>query len=151
MSFSIRSAGLSDLETLVDFVKAYYRHDGIAFDADAVRRGLEELLRDRTLGGAWLVTSGGADAGYFVLTYGFDLEFGGRQATVTELYIAPDHRRKGAGLAALRFVEEVLAAEGIAAFELQVERDNAPARAFYAAFGMVEHARIPLSKAVPRR
>jgi diamine N-acetyltransferase len=147
----IRAAAPADLELLLRFVEAYYRHDGIEFDPSSVRRGLVALLSNEALGGAWLMTMAGREVGYFVLTFGFDLEFGGRQATVTEIYIAPEHRRKGVGRAALVFVEETLRRLGIEAYELQVECDNVAARAFYAAFGMVEHTRVPLSKRLRRR
>jgi ribosomal protein S18 acetylase RimI-like enzyme len=81
----------------------------------------------------------------------FDLEFGGRQATITELYIIPEHRRLGVGRATLLFVEDTLRLLGISVFELQVERDNHAARAFYRAFGMHEHGRVPLSKRIASR
>ncbi|MGA7121918.1 MAG: GNAT family N-acetyltransferase [Polyangiaceae bacterium] len=147
-TFQIQQAQRTDLETVLGFVRAYYEHDGIAFDAKAVRRGLGELLADASIGGAWLVSTAEAVVGYFVLTYGFDLEFGGRQATVTELYVAPEHRRRGAGAAALRFAEGLLRQRGIGTLELQVGRGNAAARAFYAALGFEQHARIPLSKRI---
>jgi ribosomal protein S18 acetylase RimI-like enzyme len=149
-TFHIEAAQRADLETVLGFVRAYYEHDGIAFDANAVRRGLGELFADASIGGAWLVSAAEAVVGYFVLTYGFDLEFGGRQATLTELYVAPEHRRRGAGAAALRFVEGLLRQRGVGALELQVERGNVAARAFYGALGFEEHARIPLSKRVAR-
>jgi GNAT superfamily N-acetyltransferase/catechol 2,3-dioxygenase-like lactoylglutathione lyase family enzyme len=140
------------LPELGALVEAYYTFDGIAFDAEAVRRGLATLLEDPSLGGAWLIREDGDDpVGYFILTYGFDLEFGGRQATVTELYLRPASRGRGIGRATLSFIEEQLRAAGIGAYELQVERDNATARAFYAAAGFEAHDRIPLSKRVPSR
>jgi GNAT superfamily N-acetyltransferase len=85
-------------------------------------------------------------------TYGFDLELGGRQATVTELYLRPHARRHGVGSRALAFLEEHLRQVGIGAYELQVESDNAEARTFYARMGLEPHDRIPLSKrlAAPR-
>jgi ribosomal protein S18 acetylase RimI-like enzyme len=136
---------------LVALVDAYYTFDGIAFDAESVRRGLTVLLTDSSYGGAWLIRDRSETAGYFVLTYGFDIEFGGRQATLTELYLRPESRGRGLGQDALRFIEAHLRAAGIGAYELQVDRDNARARAFYAAAGFEVHDRIPLSKRVPAR
>jgi ribosomal protein S18 acetylase RimI-like enzyme len=140
-----------DLAELRALVEEYYAFDGIAIDAASVRRGLASLMHDPTLGGAWLVRQEGHAVGYFVLTYGFDLEFGGRQATVTELFLRPEGRRLGLGSEALRFIEDHLRTAGIGAYELQVERGNAAARAFYAAAGFESHDRIPLSKKVPPR
>ena len=94
---------------------------------------------------------GALPIGYFVVTFGFDLEFGGRQATLTELYVVPERRRMGVGRATLLFVEDTLRALGIGVFELQAEIENHAARAFYRAFGMQEHARVPLSKRIAPR
>jgi len=139
---------LTELTTLVE---AYYAFDGIAFDAASVRRGLITLLEDHRLGGAWLIREESDTAGYFILTYGFDLEFSGRQATVTELYLRPESRGRGVGQETLRFIEDHLRAAGIEAYELQVERDNESARAFYAAAGFEAHDRIALSKRISSR
>jgi len=142
-------AALHHLQELSALVETYYSFDGIAFVAASARRGLTALLADRSIGGAWLIRQNHETVGYFVLTYGFDIEFGGRQATVTELYIRAESRGLGIGSSALKFVEQHLREVGIGAYELQVERGNAGARAFYATAGFVEHDRIPLSKRVP--
>jgi catechol 2,3-dioxygenase-like lactoylglutathione lyase family enzyme/ribosomal protein S18 acetylase RimI-like enzyme len=138
-----------DLGVLVDEVRAYYEFDAIAFDASAIRTGVAELLAHPELGVAWLIQRGGEVVGCCVLAYGFDLEVGGRQATVTELYLHPAHRRAGIGAAAIAHVEEHLRGLGIAGYELHVERANAGARAFYAKLGFTAHDRIPLTKRLP--
>jgi ribosomal protein S18 acetylase RimI-like enzyme len=145
-SFEVVRARTGDVEALVPLVGEYYAFDGIPFDETVVRRGLRELLADETLGGAWLLRREHDLVGFFVATYGFDLELGGRHATVTELYIRPGARRAGLGTAALRVLEEHLADRGITAYELQVERDNIEARAFYEKQGFSGHDRIPLTK-----
>lgn len=142
------SASGERVDILVGLVRDYYALDGIAFAADDVRRALIELLANESIGGAWLVFRGEVLAGYFVLTYGFDLEFGGRQATVTELYLRPAARRGGVGTAAIACIEEHLRSVGIAAYELQVERGNAGARAFYGRLGFEARDRIPMSKRI---
>ncbi len=139
-------AAAGDVDALIPLIRAYYDFDEIPFDERVIRRGLGELVADRALGGAWLLRDGGANVGYFVLTFGFDLEFGGRQATLTELYLTPTHRRRGLGAASIRFVEATLARRGIGALELQVERDNTEAIAFYERLGFETHDRAPLSK-----
>jgi ribosomal protein S18 acetylase RimI-like enzyme len=136
----------SRLDELLAFIAKYYAFDGIAFDRDAVRRGARELLASPLLASAWLIRNGERFVGHFVVAFSIDLELGGRQATMTELYLDEDARRRGFGTAALRFVEGMLRDMGIHALEVQVEEDNAEARAFYARNGFEAHARIPLSK-----
>jgi GNAT superfamily N-acetyltransferase len=145
---SCERADATGIDTLLDFIRAYYAFDAIAFDADVVRPALLELLANEAYGGAWLIRQSGTAIGYFVLTFGFDLEFGGRQATVTELFVRADARGRGAGRAALEFIEKYLRRLGIGALELQVERDNAEARAFYERLGFEAHDRVPLSKRI---
>ena len=138
----------SRVEEFIGFVAAYYAFDSIPFDAETNRRGIQELISNPSYGRAWLIEHAGRAVGHVVLTFGFDLEFGGRQATVTELFIAEGSRSRGIGRRTLEFVESVLRAEGVRTLELQVERNNTKARALYERAGFVAHDRIPLSKRV---
>jgi GNAT superfamily N-acetyltransferase len=146
MSIAFVLVDESHLDALLSFVAKYYAFDGIAFDREAVQRGARELLANRVLGCAWLIRDGERFVGHVVVAFGLDLEFGGRQATVTELFLDEDVRHRGYGTATLRFIEGVLRDMGVHALELQVEQDNAEARAFYARNGFEAHSRIPLSK-----
>jgi GNAT superfamily N-acetyltransferase len=141
-----KSASLTDLRTLKRLIKSYYALDHIPFRDDEINAGLRALFRDPSLGRAWLIMHGKTTAGYVMLIFWFDLEFGGRAALITDLYLAPAHRRKGLGRRALRFVEGFCRKSGISTLELQVERRNRAAQAFYAANGFRSHARIPMSK-----
>ena len=136
----------SRLDELLTFVAKYYAFDGITFDRDAVCRGARELLANPSLGGAWLIGDGERFVGHVVVSFSIDLEFGGRQATIAELYLDEVVRRRGFGTETLRFAEGMLREMGIHALELQVEEDNAEARAFYVRNGFESHTRIPLSK-----
>jgi GNAT superfamily N-acetyltransferase len=98
----------SDLERVLGFIREYYKFDGIPFRSREIKEGLEVLLRDRSIGRVWLIRLGEQEVGYFILTFGYDLEFGGRQATLTDLYIADGYRRLGLGSKTLQFLEENL-------------------------------------------
>ena len=143
---TFRSAELNDIIILLDFIRQYYSFDHIETDADSLRPSLEKLLSDTSLGKIWVIQDNSRPVGYVILTFGYDLEFGGRQATLTDLYIVPEHRRQGFGFAALKFIEESCRALDIRAFELQVERGNVAAQRLYERFGMTKHDRIPMSK-----
>lgn len=130
-------------------IEAYYAFDEIRFEERAIRRGLQELLVDSPFGGLWLIEHELEVAGYFVLTLGFDLEFGGRVGTLTELFLVPSARRRGFGTAALEFACATLRSWGAQALELQAERDNTEALSFYAKFGMTAYDRVAMSKRLP--
>lgn len=85
-------------------------------------------------------------AGYAVVTWGYDLEFGGRDAFLTELYVRPAVRREGWGMALLDWIEAAARAAGAGAIHLMVRHDNAAARALYARWGYTAPPRELLSK-----
>jgi hypothetical protein len=85
----IEAVVAADIQRLTDLIRAYYRYDRIPFDRQGVRSGLQTFLRGKRLGRAWFIFRGRRRAGYIILTFGFDLEFGGRQATITDFYIEP--------------------------------------------------------------
>jgi len=131
MSHSILAAMPGDVERLLELMREYYAHDGLAFDAERARASALELLGSDRHGRAWLVSAEGVLAGYIVLTFGYSLEFHGRDAIVDELYLRPRFRRRGLGGAALAFAAEYCERHQIRSLHLLVERDNHAARAFY--------------------
>jgi GNAT superfamily N-acetyltransferase len=147
---SIEAATPADAATLLRLIEAYYRFDHIPSQRRLLVSGLRLLLKDKTLGRTWLILYRRKAIGCVIATFGFDLEFGGRQATVTELFIEHPYRGFGAGRKALAHVERCCAHAGIHALELQVERRNARALAFYLSLGFERHERIPMSKRLMR-
>ena len=141
-----KPASLTDLRALKRLIKSYYSFDHIPFREEEINVGLRAFLQDPALGRVWLIRHGKSTAGYVMVIFWFDLEFGGRAALITDLYLSPAHRRKGFGRRALRFVEGFCRKSGINTLELQVERSNTAAQDFYAANGFRSHARIPMSK-----
>jgi GNAT superfamily N-acetyltransferase len=142
----LRRATPLDFDTVLALIHEYYTFDSIAFDPPAVSAGLRTLSDNPVLGTAFLIGDGAAPAGYLIVTYGFDLEFGGAQATVTDLYLRPDQRGQGMGATALAALERFCPARGVLALELQVERQNARALAFYTRLGFQAHDRVPMSR-----
>ena len=143
-----KKATSADAPGLLDLIRKYFDYDGIPFDPDEIRSGLSELLNDESIGQAWLIERGLKTVGYVIFTYGFDLEFGGKLAFVTDLYLEPGHRGKGLGQQTLERVEAFCKSSGVRALELQVERDNLEAQALYRKFGFAAADRIPMSKRI---
>src|SRR5512143_170312 len=84
--------------------------------------------------------------GHATLTFGYVLEFNGRQATITELFVAPEYRSRRLGSKMISLIEGTCRQLGIGALELQVERDNVRAQSLYRKLGFRAHDRIPMSK-----
>jgi ribosomal protein S18 acetylase RimI-like enzyme len=138
----------ADANRLTDLIRQYYAYDQIPFVETEIRPGLAAFLQDQSLGRAWLITRQNQSIGYTILTFGVDLEFGGRIGLITDLYFEPEHRRKGYGRKALRHVEDFCRGLGLRALELLVERDNVEAQALYKSFGFRAYDRFPMSKAI---
>lgn len=143
---TLRVATAADVERLLRFIEAYYTHDHLAFEATTMRQALLDLLGAPELGRACVIEHGGDDVGYTVLTFGFDAEFGGRLATVTDFYLEPAGRAQGVGAAAVAEVEKLCRSLGVKAIELHVIRGNDRALAFWTRRGWARLDRIPMSK-----
>jgi GNAT superfamily N-acetyltransferase len=141
-------ATVADLQPLQRLIRKYYEFDGILYREQEVAAGLKVLLNNDTVGRAWLVRHRATAVGYAILTFGFDLEFGGHQATMTDLYLEPEYRGKGAGRKLVGHVQEFCRKAGVCALELQAERHNSHAIAFYKSCGFELHDRVPMSKRI---
>ncbi|HEX7841070.1 MAG TPA: GNAT family N-acetyltransferase [Kofleriaceae bacterium] len=141
----LRLATLEDLAALLPRTAALNAHEGIALDPAALEAALARLLGDGSLGGAWLVEQGGAAIGYAIATFGYDLEFGGRDATLTELWIDPAARGQGAGGEVLALLAPELRALGVGALHLQVRPEN-PALRLYQRSGFTASPRVVMTR-----
>ena len=146
MNITFKPATHAEADLLVGFMRALYAHDRIAFDEQTALEALAQLVGDESLGRVWLIEVDGAATGYVVLTYGFSLEYHGRDALIDELFVKEEWRGRGLGLRALEFVAQVCRARGIAAVHLAVEHTNARAQTVYQRFGFEAHERYFMTK-----
>lgn len=143
-TFTIAQA--SDADRLVPLLREFYDYDHIPLDETAARRALAELLADARLGRVYLIEIGDALVGYLVVTFGFSLEFKGRDAFVDELFLREGFRRRGLGSRALAVAEACCRGEGVRALHLEVERANTSAQEVYRRAGFRDHDRYLLTK-----
>lgn len=149
----LRGARLSDLEELLCLMADFNRAEGIPFRRARVMGGLRRLLRERRLG-IVVVAQGAAPRrldGYAIGTFGFDLEFAGPDAFLTELFVRAESRRRGLGARLLAAVTSGLRAAGARAVTLLVLPENAAARRLYASAGFAELPRIAMVRRLSRR
>jgi ribosomal protein S18 acetylase RimI-like enzyme len=136
---SFRPAAESDLGVLLDLMRALYDEDGSTpLREDAAETALRGLLAAPDRGLVWMIEQAGEAAGYLVLTWGYSLEFHGRDAFIDELYVAPSYRGAGLGRQAMEWAEEACRAHGAGAVHLEVEIDNERAHALYRRSGFAE-------------
>jgi ribosomal protein S18 acetylase RimI-like enzyme len=142
----LRFATTSDHAALMDMMADFNRGERIDMRREVTGPALTRLLGDATLGR--VIVAGDPAVGYAVLTWGFDLEFGGRDAFLTELYVRPEQRRHRLGRALLEEVLRVAQQEGAGAVHLGVYAENDAALALYRAAGFTKIPRDFYSRQV---
>lgn len=146
METAFTAARADDADLLVELMRAFYEFDHIPFDESDGRAALLQLISDERLGCVYLIRSGEEAVGYLVLTFGFSLEFKGRDAFVDELFLREEFRGRGIGRRALAFAEEQCRGAGVRALHLEVERANTNAQGLYRRAGFKDHDRYLMTK-----
>jgi ribosomal protein S18 acetylase RimI-like enzyme len=148
----IRPARLSDLPELVAMMGAFNRADHVPWRPQRVLPALRRLLRQPRLGRVLVAQAhaGGDLYGYAVGTFGYDLEFAGPDAFVTEIFVRPGYRGTGEGRRLLDAITEAMRRGGASAIHLAVRRANKIARRLYETAGFAPIPRLVLSKRLAR-
>jgi ribosomal protein S18 acetylase RimI-like enzyme len=143
---TFRDGRATDLGLLLPLMQEFYREEGIGWDPTRMPPAAARLLSDPSLGRIGLLVRDGEAIGYAVLTWGYDLEFGGRDAFLTEIYVRPGLRGGGWGRRLLEEIETIARSAGAGAIHLEVRPDNAPAVGLYRDAGFATTGRTFLSK-----
>ncbi|HLO47815.1 MAG TPA: GNAT family N-acetyltransferase [Kamptonema sp.] len=146
MTISYRVGALSDLTLLLELVKEFHAKEKLAFDEKLDNDALEIFLADPSLGKIWLIQKEDEVIGYIILTFGYSLEYRGRDAFVDEFYLRPKHRGQGIGTQTLAFVENVCRGLGVQALHLEVDFENPDAQRLYQRVGYQRHHRFLMTK-----
>ncbi|HEY3737473.1 MAG TPA: GNAT family N-acetyltransferase [Jatrophihabitans sp.] len=125
-----RLATPSDVEPLLPLIREFCEIDGHAFDERLVRHALLPLLADPSLG---FVLVDEALSAYAVVTWGYSLESGGREALIDEFYAR--ERGVGLGSAMLEEIVQRIREAGARVLFLETELASARVRGFYARHG----------------
>ena len=141
-----RRAESSDLERLLPLVRDFYRLEKIPYDEAVSRGAFAELIATPEFGSIWLIQAGDELIGYFALTHGFILEFGGRHAVLDEFYVRPEFRGQGHGRAALLRAEQICREQKIPVFRLEVDVTNERGQMLYERTGFTRHERYTMTK-----
>lgn len=140
MSFRIRPAARADLDAIVELCSRFslFAEDSrghVPFDASTTSACLVPLVEHDRFGIVLVAEHVDASAtqpglfGYLVLTWGYSLESGGREALIDELYVEPKGRGVGSALVDAAVVE--CEQRGLRRMFLETEVDNERARSLY--------------------
>ena len=133
-----RLATPADLDLLVGFMRQFYALDQYPFDEPIARAALHTLIEEPSLGRLWIMSTHEA-IGYIALTFGYSLEYHGRDAMIDELFLKAPYRHQGIGTQTLHFVAEQCRGLGIHALHLEVEHTNEAGLILYRKMGFEPH------------
>ena len=139
MEPAFRPAVETDTDSILGFMRSLYEQDGVVYDEPVARRTLAGIIRDRAIGRVWMICEGPDPIGYMVLTLGYSLEYGGRDAFIDELFVHESRRRRGIGRKGLQVIIDACRELDVRALHLQVHRPNRAAQELYRKLGFVDN------------
>lgn len=135
-----------DLDRVAEMMVDFNRFEAIDWNKETGAPALHALLSDAALGVVGLFEKNGTAVGYCVVTWGFDLEWNGRDAFLTELFLIPEARGQNLGRTAIAFVEKAARDHGARALHLMVRHENETARKLYDRAGFTVPPRAFMTK-----
>jgi GNAT superfamily N-acetyltransferase len=137
----IRVATRAELPTLLELVRALAEYERLTHLVAADERLLErELFAPSSNVEAILGFAGGTAVGFAVYFHNFSTFLGRRGLYLEDLFVRPEHRRRGYGRRLLLHVARLAHARGCGRFEWMALDWNEPAIRFYKSLGAVELA-----------
>ena len=132
----VRPAGLDDLATIHRFILDLADYERLAHEVDATREGLaQDLFGPSPRVFCDIAEIDGAPVGFALWFYNYSTFRGRHGIWLEDLFVRPEHRGVGAGLALLRTLAQRCRDEGLARLEWSVLDWNAPAIGFYDRLG----------------
>ena len=139
MKIEISKAGIEYKSEILELLTDFYETDVESPLAKKLRGTLTELLNYPKYGNVFIVKSGVDIIGYLILTFGYSIEYGGRDAFIDEFYIKENYRNKGIGKEALDYIIKYARTTGIKALHLQVKEKHKAASNLYEKSGFTHH------------
>lgn len=125
---SFRNARREDMEAIASLLE----HLGYAMSLSRVQRSLEDILTDAGIQTVLATAAGGEILGLMTLRLFPVLRLGGRQLSIEELVVAPQHRGLGVGRQFLQYAGRFARRKGVVRIEVlsSIKRESSK-RDFY--------------------
>lgn len=132
----IRPARLEDVPTLLTLIRALARYERLEHEVVGTEEDLREhLFGDRPRVEALLVDEGGQAVAFALFFHNYSTFLCKPGLYLEDLFVLPEHRRKGYGKALLSALARLARERGCGRFEWAVLQWNEPAIAFYRSLG----------------
>jgi GNAT superfamily N-acetyltransferase len=143
---AIRRATAADADAIASLAKAFHAEDRHPLTALGVS-ALIAMLHDAELGRILALTANKCICGYGALCFGYSVEYGGRDAFIDDIYVAPELRGRGYGTRLFAALEAEARAAGCRALHLEIMPGNR-AEQWYRRLGYGDRASLLLSKRI---
>ena len=135
---SIRPANIDDTAALLDLIRGLAAYERLSHLVTASEATLEDALFGARPGAEALLAFENDDAiGFAVFFHNFSTFLGKRGLWLEDLFVKPEHRRKGYGRALFLHVARIAHERGCGRFEWSALDWNEPAIRFYKSMGAV--------------
>ena len=132
---------IKDISFITQMMQDFYAIDNYPMNIEVTQELFQEFITNENLGKSWLIYSENEMVGYFILTFIFSFEYGGKIAFIDELYIKEKFRGKGIGKQAIQFIQSEVPKLSLKLLYLEVEIHNKNAQKLYIAHDFVIHNR----------
>jgi ribosomal protein S18 acetylase RimI-like enzyme len=145
MAIAIEPARAQDLPPMADLLGRLFAQEADFHpDPEAQLRGLRLILAAPDQGQLLVAREGEAVLGMVSLLWSVSTALGGPVAWLEDLVVAPERRGQGLGRALLAAAVALCRDRSLDRITLLTDRDNARARAWYAASGFRASAMVPM-------
>lgn len=138
--FVVRAASPQDADALVPLCAAHAAYERLPYSETGHAQRLQAALANGQLH-AWLLEQGGLVLGYASVTIDFATLSGARFAHLDCLYLEPNARGQGGGIALMRKVQSFAFDQGCTAMQWQTPDWNHNAMRFYVRLGAAAKAK----------
>ena len=131
----IREATKDDAREIIAMIRELAAYEKMSERVKIEERTFCEHLFERSLAGALVAHEGDAAAGYAIYFYSFSTFLGRAGVYLEDLYVRPEFRGRGAGLAMVGHLAQICEREGYGRLEWECLDWNEPSIKFYESLG----------------
>ncbi len=134
---NIRKAEPGDVAQILDFIKGIARYEKMENEVLATETLLHEWLFEKQVAEVVFAEENGEARGFALYFHNFSTFVGKAGLYLEDLYVYPEHRKKGYGKALFRHLVETALARGCGRMEWVCLNWNQPSIDFYRSMGAV--------------
>lgn len=136
MELLIRKAQITDIKTIIHFIKELAHYEKAAHEVLATPEMIEQSMFCEHSGVYGLIAEvDGLPIGFSIYFFNYSTWLAKPGLYLEDLYISPEHRGKGWGYAMLQHLANIAIEKGCGRFEWSCLDWNTPARDFYESLG----------------